>query len=304
MHTQSIPIFKYPRTPHLEGSKLQQGDTDKDQVSLASLSGLYCVIEEKKDGANSGVSFSGAADLLLQSRGHYLQGGGGERQFNKFKEWSRNHESRFLELLEDRYVMYGEWCASKHSIFYNALPHLFFEFDILDRHTGEFLSTKRRHAMLAGSPVLSVPVLYEGPVPTSQKQLRKLVFHSLSKTKDWKQDFETAVGREGLPLPLTWKQTDKSDSSEGLYIKIEDDNKVLARFKYVRPGFTQTILDSESHHLHRPILPNGLASGVDLYADTPRVTWESLGHRVVKGLDALNAVTTQELESFLVPRHA
>jgi len=109
MFIQSIPLFKYPRTPHLEGSRLQPGDDASDQVPLRALEGRHVVIEEKLDGANSAVSFSAAAELLLQSRGHYLVGGGSERQFNLLKVWAAAHEARLLERLEDRYVLFGEW---------------------------------------------------------------------------------------------------------------------------------------------------------------------------------------------------
>ena len=41
------------------------------------------------DGANSGVRFDpNSLELLLQSRGHYLTGGGRERQFDLFKRWA------------------------------------------------------------------------------------------------------------------------------------------------------------------------------------------------------------------------
>ena len=172
MHHDDIhPILKYPRTPHLEGSRLQPGDSAADQARC-SLAGRHVVIEEKLDGANAGLSFSGAADLLLQSRGHYLTGGGRERQFNLFKQWAAAHEARLLHALEDRYVMYGEWTYSKHSVFYDCLPHHFHEFDVYDRREGVFLSTPRRHALLGGSPVLSVPVLYAGPMPAPRKMER------------------------------------------------------------------------------------------------------------------------------------
>ena len=36
---------------------------------------------------------------------------------------------------------------------------------------------------------------------------------------------------------------------------------MLARYKFVRRDFVQTILDSGSHHAS-PIVPNGLAPGV------------------------------------------
>jgi hypothetical protein len=296
MHLQSIPLLKYPRTPHLEGSRLQAGDDASDQVPLRRLVGRHAVIEEKVDGANSAVSFSEAAQLLLQSRGHYLAGGASERQFNLMKLWARAHEDRFLEVLEDRYVMYGEWAYSKHSVWYDRLPHFFNEFDVYDRSKEQFLSTSRRRELLKGLPVLAVPVLYEGPMPTNPKQLWKLVYRSLAKTCSWKHNFEATVAREGLPLALCWQQTDKSDKSEGLYLKIEDEHQVLERYKLVRHDFVQTILDSGSHHARRPVIPNLLDAQADLYSSELAVTWETLGLRTVCGLDDLAAVTADHLE--------
>ena len=280
-HTGSTPavghdipspeILKYPRTPHLEGSRLQPGDEGHDHVPLATLAGCHAVVEEKLDGANAGISFTSGGELLLQSRGHYLAGGGRERQFALFKQWAAAHEARLLERLEDRYVLYGEWLYAKHSVSYDRLPHWFCEFDVYDRVDGVFLSTPRRRALLAGSPVVSVPVVHEGALPANVKALRALVQPSLAKSPCWREAFEDSVARQELDLALAWRQTDKSPLSEGLYIKIESETEVLGRFKWVRPDFVQTILDSGSHHSTRPIIPNGLAPGVDLYAPVPTV---------------------------------
>ena len=268
-----LEILKYPRTPHLEGSRLQPGDEGHDHVRLATLRDQHVVVEEKLDGANVGISFTSGGELLLQSRGHYLAGGGRERQFAPFKQWAHAHEARLLERLEDRYVMYGEWLYAKHSVSYDALPHWFCEFDVFDRVDGVFLSTPRRHALLAGSPVLSVPVLQAGPMPRDLKTLRALVRPSLAKTAQWRMAFEHGVARQGLDLALAWRQTDRSTLAEGLYIKVEDEAHVHGRYKWVRPDFVQTILESGSHHSTRPVIPNGLAAGVDLYAPVPAIGW-------------------------------
>ena len=270
--TQSLAILKYPRTPHLEGSRLQPGDEGHEHVPLASLRGQHAVVEEKLDGANVGISFTEGGELLLQSRGHYL-GGGRERHFALFKQWASAHEDRLLARLEDRYVMYGEWLHAKHSVSYDVLPHWFCEFDVYDRRDGTFLSTPRRQALLAGSPVLSVPVVHEGELPSSVKALRALVRPSLAKSARWTQAFEESVERQGLDLVLAWKQTDKSVLSEGLYVKVENEREVQGRFKWVRPDFVQTILDSGSHHSTRPPIPNGLAAGADIYAPLPTAHW-------------------------------
>ena len=290
MYLQSLPLLRYPRTAHLAGSRLQAGDSAHDQMPLAALAGRHVVIEEKLDGANAGISFSEGGDLLLQSRGHYLIGGFGERQFNPMKIWALAHERRLIERLEDRYVLYGEWAYAKHSVWYDRLPHYFNEFDVYDRATSRFLSTPRRHALLAGSPVLPVPVLYAGTMPTDPKLLWALVVRSLAKSPGWRDAFEAATRRESLPLDLCWKQTDKADQSEGLYLKVEDDEQVLGRFKLVRPSFTQTILDSETHHARRPILPNALAPGADLFGERPTVTWHDLGLKTITSLVALKAL--------------
>ncbi|MDP9994990.1 hypothetical protein J2W28_005564 [Variovorax boronicumulans] len=287
----SIPLLKYPRTAHLEGSRLQIGDTDDGQTPLSALHGQHVVIEEKLDGANAAVSFTSAGELLLQSRGHYLAGGAGERQFNLFKHWAAAHEAALLERLEDRYVMYGEWCFAKHSCWYDRLPAFFMEFDLYDRRAACFLSTPARHTLLADGPVMSVPVLYEGEMPRSTKAMRSLVRPSLARSADWKPAFEQAVAQENQPLDLVRQQTDLSDLAEGLYLKTESNAQVTGRYKWVRPDFVQTILDSGSHHSRRPVLPNQLAPGVDLYAPTPQVSWQDLGLRTLRAPADLTTTT-------------
>lgn len=285
----SRPLAKYPRTPHLEGSRLQPGDSAADQVPLQALAGHHVVIEEKLDGANCGLSFDEGGDLLLQSRGHYLCGGASERQFNWLKPWAQAHAERLLARLEDRWLVYGEAMFAKHTVFYDQLPHWLLEFDVLDRRSGQFLSTPRRQELLAGLPVVSVPVLYAGPMPTEPRLLWSLLRPSLAKSPAWRQRFEEQVAREGQPLALSWQQTNASDQSEGLYLKVENADFVEQRFKLVRPDFLQTILDSGSHHLARPLLPNRLAEGVDLYAAQAPLGWEQLGLHTLEGLDALRA---------------
>lgn len=78
-------LIKYPRTPHLEGSRLQQGDYDLSQVPFSDILGKNIVVEEKLDGANCAISFDGEGNLLIQSRGRYLTGGYRERHYNLLK---------------------------------------------------------------------------------------------------------------------------------------------------------------------------------------------------------------------------
>ena len=164
-------IHKYPRTHHLEGSRLQLGDEDLSQIPFDDIMGRYLVIEEKCDGANSAVSFDADGRLLLQSRGHYLTGGYRERHYNLLKQWANAHRDELYELLGTKYIMYGEWVYAKHTVFYDALPHYFLEFDILDRENGIFLDTRTRHEMLRNTSIVSVPVLGEGRFGTREEIL-------------------------------------------------------------------------------------------------------------------------------------
>jgi hypothetical protein len=40
-------MYKYPRTPHIEGSRLQPGDEDLDSVPFSVIASQYVVVEEK-----------------------------------------------------------------------------------------------------------------------------------------------------------------------------------------------------------------------------------------------------------------
>ncbi|MDT3716704.1 RNA ligase family protein [Pseudomonas soli] len=118
----SLELLKYPRTAHLQGSRLQDGDSDAGQVAYGSLVGQWLVVEEKLDGANAGISFTNGGELRLQSRGHYLSGGGRERQFYHAEGDVWVHTRLVVEALlaqsayrdasaEQRFVLFGAACC-------------------------------------------------------------------------------------------------------------------------------------------------------------------------------------------------
>lgn len=261
----NINIHKYPRTAHLAGSGIQRGDEDVPIRPWRELENRYLVIEEKMDGANSAISFDETGQLLLQSRGHFLNGGPREVQFNLFKTWAHTHTSQLADVLEDRHIMYGEWLYAKHTVFYTDLPHYFLEFDIYDKRHDEFLSTeRRRRLLLQASCIASVKVLHTGLIQTPQ-QLTSLIGPSHFINTDHQARLRDACQERHLDASQVLKETDLSQFMEGLYIKIEEDGIVKERYKYVRSGFLQTVFDSESHWQDRPILPNQLKQGVSLF---------------------------------------
>ena len=253
----SYEIIKYPRTPHLEGSKLQQGDEDLSQIPFKDIKGKYLVIEEKIDGANTAISFDQEGNLLLQSRGHYLTGGYRERHYNLFKQWATIHKDEFYKVLGSRHILYGEWLYAKHTVYYDKLPHYFFEFDVYDRIEKKFLSTKRRKELLKDLPIISVPVLATGHF-NKLDDILKYIGHSNYISDNPISNLSEIVNSLNLNLEQIKSETDLSQTMEGLYIKIEDDYEVLQRLKYVRYSFLQTITSSNTHWLDRTIIPNKL----------------------------------------------
>jgi hypothetical protein len=239
-------LFKYPRTPHLEGSRLQPGDEDLEGESLELWQGRKVVIEEKLDGANCALSFDEDGQLWLQSRGHFLSGGPRERQFDLFKSWAHQHRRDLWEVLGHRYQVFGEWLYAKHTMSYDQLPDYFLEFDCWDRELGQFLDTPSRRTLLPNF-VHSVPVLYSGPMPAA---VHPWLGPSCYRSANW---------RQALPEdPLVLSQTDPSPLAEGLYLKWEENGQVKARAKWVRASFHQAVEQSGSHWADRPIVRNCL----------------------------------------------
>jgi len=257
-------IFKYPRTQHLAGSRLQPGDHDLAQVDLDELRDRYVVIEEKLDGANAGISLGEDGRVRLQSRGHFLVGGARERHWDLLKQWAAMWGAQLEALLQGGLVLYGEWLYAKHTIAYDALPHYLMEFDVRSPD-GTFWSTARRRELLAGAPfVRSVPVLWEG-VLRAPAELPDLVGPSRYKTPRWREALRAAAETAGVDPARVAAETDPSDDGEGLYVKVEEDGVVTERYKWVRASFLTAVADSGGHWLDRPIVPNGLADGVDLF---------------------------------------
>jgi RNA ligase len=255
---------KYPRTPHIEGSRRQPGDEDLDSVPFGQIANEYVVIEEKVDGANAAISFDAQGQLLLQSRGHYLTGGHRERHFNLFKQWAHSYYAELWAVLGDRYILYGEWLYAKHTVFYDRLPHYFLEYDLLDRTSGQFLSTAARRGLLNKLALTSVPVLFEGKLQ-SHKQLVSLLQQSYFISDAHIDRLRQVCEEQGLNADLAIRQTNQSSLMEGLYIKVETPELTIDRYKYVRADFLTTILQSATHWLNRPIIPNQLQPGINLF---------------------------------------
>lgn len=237
---------KYPRTPHLFGSKgtdddKHMGESDsKKFIAHPSL-----IIEEKLDGTNVGIHFSESGQMILQCRGHLITDGM-HPQYDLFKQWTVTKRRTLEGMLGQSYILFGEWMYAKHSIHYRELPHYFFEFDIYDKVNQVFLSLDRRLELLDDTGILTVPVVHQGSI--TRKKLETLIGPS-----QFGSHFEN---------PFT-RQIDHI--MEGLYLRTEENGVVTARAKFVRPEFVERVKQN-THWQQQRMVENLLNPDVDIWS--------------------------------------
>lgn len=238
-------FIKYPRTPHLFGSEGTPDDKRMGQAeSLRFIADPSLIVEEKIDGTNVGLHFSGGA-LVLQCRGHLITQGM-HPQYDLFKQWAAVKRNTLHQMLGERFILFGEWAYAKHSIYYQRLEHYFFEFDIYDKTEEAFLDLDTRLQMLSGAGVATMPVVHRGPI--GRETLDRLIGPSQYECR-----FENPISGQSDNL------------MEGLYLRTEADGYVTGRAKLVRPEFVEKIKQS-THWQHQPMVPNELAPGVDIWS--------------------------------------
>ena len=219
-------FLKFPSTPHL----LWLGTDPLRKEKLLSLTEAQdllsgpVVIEEKVDGANIGISFDSGGQLLVQNRGNSLEAGTGG-QFARLWPWLMQRELAFIDALEDKLILFGEWCYVRHSIHYTRLPDFFLAFDVLDKRERKFMSTSRRDRLVRKLDLATVPLVARG------------VFRF-----------------EAIPS-LIGTSSFYDGPMEGIYIRQEDERWLVRRAKVVRSEFVQQIT---THWSKQPLVRNRL----------------------------------------------
>jgi hypothetical protein len=239
-------FVKYPRTPHLFGSKGTDDDKHMGEAeSLRFVADGSLIVEEKLDGTNVGIHFTSDGKMALQCRGHLITEGM-HPQYDLFKQWASVKRPMLEACLEDRYILFGEWAYARHSVHYRGLPHYFFEFDVYDKRNRAFLDLERRLALLAGAGIPTVPVLHTGPLPRERP--------------------ETLIGPSRFDSVFDDPTTGRADHlMEGLYLRTEASGVVTGRAKFVRPEFVEKVKQSE-HWQHQAMTPNRLGAGADIWS--------------------------------------
>ena len=239
-------FIKYPRTPHLFGSRGTDDDKHLNRTdSEAFIAHPSLIVEEKLDGTNVGIHFNSRGRMVLQCRGHEITEGM-HPQYDLFKQWTSVKRPVLETMLGTRYILYGEWLYARHSVHYRKLPHYFFEFDIYDKDVESFLTLDARLQMLEGTGIHTVPVIHRGSATVDN-------LHALIGASAFDSSFDNP----------TMGKTD--NLMEGLYLRVESEDCVAGRAKIVRPEFVEKVKQSE-HWQHQKMVPNQLDEGADIWS--------------------------------------
>ena len=216
-------FFRFPHTPHIDwlGEGMPRDDKVLNDAEVASILAHPLRVEEKLDGANLGISIRDNGELRGQNRGQYLlEPYAG--QFSRLTSWLAQNRYALSDNLTSNEIVFGEWCAARHSLDYDNLPDWFVVFDVYDRTEQKFWSCERRNALAAQLGLAVVPTLYQGH--TTLDELKTLLSSASSQY------------REGTP--------------EGVVMRHDSELWCEARAKLVRADFAQSI---EEHWRSRAI---------------------------------------------------
>lgn len=222
----SLDFIKFPTTPHLLwlGTAAAREDKVLTRADAESFLGQPVTVEEKVDGANIGLSIDTQGNLRVQNRGNLVEPGS-KGQFAPLWAWLSERESRLFDALEDRLILFGEWCYARHSIHYTRLPDFFLAFDVYDKGEQRFMSSTCRDEFVSRLNLAAVPKIAAG------------VF-SLA-------EIPRLIGPSCL----------YDGPKEGIYLRHESERWLLHRAKVVRAEFVQQIGE---HWSKRPLISNRL----------------------------------------------
>lgn len=212
--TTALKFVRFPHTPHISwlGEGIPRDDKVLPPAEATALLAHDVVVEEKLDGANLGISVSPEGMIRTQNRGQYLV----EPHAGQFKElssWLKPREEALFEALGDNLILFGEWCAARHSLAYDRLPDWFLVFDVYDRQEQRFWSTSRRNELANLLGLQAVPKVFRGKA-------------TLATLKELLQKHPSAF---------------RNGPMEGVVVRRESGEWLDERAKMVRPDFTQAI---------------------------------------------------------------
>ena len=208
--------ISFPKTPHYSGSAVIDDDLTLSAVDFRRLAGDRVVrIEEKLDGTAVGISFENGVPVLHKRSGLILTGE--HPQYNAFRRYVFEHAESLYAVTGEEFALFGEWLYATHAIFYDALPSFLVAFDLARKCDRVFLASEHLVERCAeGVPI--VPLLWTGTV-------------------DNMPSFEALSARSRFA----------EGPAEGVYLRVQDNERIIARCKWRRASFSCGREDFDTH---------------------------------------------------------
>jgi ATP-dependent RNA circularization protein (DNA/RNA ligase family) len=218
-----MDIPHYPKTNHLAFSKEKDILESADRKHFSHLEGKKVILEEKVDAQAIGIFFNDST-LYLLFRGQYYCPEKNiilPKELQNCYEYFKNNEELLFEVLLEEKIMYGEWMEYLHTVNYNKLPSLFLEYDIYSKTENIFLSTEQRQTLLKPYNDIHSVHIHKILQPFNYDEFKNII--NINKLSTYGDNL----------------------LHEGFYIKVEDNEKVLERFKWIEPKFFNDVISSQ-----------------------------------------------------------
>jgi len=150
-HYQKTYRIKIPEVP-IRGKHC----LSKDEVKR--LLGATVDIEEKLDGANSGI-IRHKSGFSLQKKGS-LVGQSEHLQFGYFNNWANRQKYDNIMAVPPGYIVYGELMYIVHTIYYNRLPDFFIVIDVWNGR--EYLNRQDKESFCKEYGFKIIPLVAQG----------------------------------------------------------------------------------------------------------------------------------------------
>lgn len=208
--TKILPTKAYNSIPHLPGSRLGESERtiDANKVRMLTMQSMkgsdVVIIQEKLDGSCV-CAYRRGNEILALGRDGDLASESPNYSRQLWSNWVDDHKDRFIDVLEDGERICGEWLALVHGTHYKLTHEPFVAFDLFDVHNRPYsIKTLEKRCLQSA---FSLPFLvHEGEPCSIDSALEKLG-----------SGFHGAI-----------------DSPEGLVFRIERNERLLFRAKYVR----------------------------------------------------------------------